>query len=311
MFKKWCLFIFVLILFLTACSNNDSSELAESTADEQAEAPQDFSMANKEDSRANNLQTESAVENDKNANDSSNATETEVAKRKIIYNASLTIETSNFTEATKFIEEETLKKGGYIVSSQASQHQEEKTQQGSMTVRIPAKQFQSFLTILDEGNMKVQEKAVSGEDVTEQYVDLTARLEAKEVVEKRLLSFMEKAEKTEDLLKISADLAEVQEEIEQLTGKIKYLENQSDFATIDLFIKENNTSLPSVQNESASTWEKTKEQFKESIQFLVTLVSTIFVFLIGNAPIIVLLLIIFVITIVLLKRRKKKKPDTN
>ncbi len=125
-----------------------------------------------------------------------------------------------------------------------------------MTVRIPAKQFQSFLTILDEGNMKVQEKAVSGEDVTEQYVDLTARLEAKEVVEKRLLSFMEKAEKTEDLLKISADLAEVQEEIEQLTGKIKYLENQSDFATIDLFIKENNTSLPSVQNESASTWEK-------------------------------------------------------
>ncbi len=110
MFKKWCLFIFVLILFLTACSNNDSSELAESTADEQAEAPQDFSMANKEDSRANNLQTESAVENDKNANDSSNATETEVANRKIIYNASLTIETSNFTEATKFIEEETLKK---------------------------------------------------------------------------------------------------------------------------------------------------------------------------------------------------------
>ena len=45
---------------------------------------------------------------------------------------------------------------------------------------------------------------------------------------------MKGAEKTEDLLKISSDLAKVQEEIEVIIGKMKYLENQTSFSTIEL-----------------------------------------------------------------------------
>lgn len=56
------------------------------------------------------------------------------------------------------------------------------------------------------------DSSITGQDVTEEYIDLESRLKSKQAVESRLLSFMEQAEKTEDLLAISKDLAKVQEE---------------------------------------------------------------------------------------------------
>src|SRR5690625_6804027 len=97
-----------------------------------------------------------------------------------------------------------------------------------MTVRIPEKHFQTFLTDTEEEAAEVLSRNVSGQDVTEQYVDLESRLKSKHAVEERLLAFMEDAKKTEDLLKISKDLATVQEDIEVIVGKMKYLENQSE-----------------------------------------------------------------------------------
>ena len=78
---------------------------------------------------------------------------------------------------------------------------------GSITVRIPQKSFQAFLRDAEGQAAEVLQRRITGTDVTEEYVDLDSRLKSKRVVEERLITFMETAEKTEDLLKISADLS--------------------------------------------------------------------------------------------------------
>ncbi|WP_058305820.1 DUF4349 domain-containing protein [Gracilibacillus massiliensis] len=256
--------------------NDMNMEEAENTADKTAETENDQDIANVED-------------------------------RKIIRNANFRLESESFDDMVTFLENQTESYQGYIVTSNYSNHEEQEQRFGSLTIRIPAKRFQDFIAMVEDGDMKVLDKSVSGEDVTEQFVDLSSRLKSKEVVEERLLSFMEEAEKTEDLLKISNDLAEIQEDIEQLTGKIKYLENQSDYATINMELVERKVDMPSVQDESSTTWEKTKEQFLKNIQTLLSIASGIFVFLVGNAPVLILILIIGIIIYLIFKRKLPKK----
>src|SRR5690625_5078504 len=151
-----------------------------------------------------------------------------------------------------------------------------------MTARIPEKHFQTFLNDTEEEAAEVLARNVSGQDVTEQYVDLESRLKSKRAVEERLLKFMTDAEKTEDLLKISKDLATVQEDVEVIVGKMNYLENQSAYSTIEISMHENRIVVPGLDNNDLDTWEKTKKQLATSLNFLLTAGSGLIVFFIGN-----------------------------
>ena len=230
-----------------------------------------------------------------------------VAERKIIYQAYLHAETSSFDEHLSYIEAETSRFNGYIVQSSSHGVTEEYNRSGTIITRIPAENFQAFLSSIEEGGMELVERSMSGEDVTEQYVDLSSRLDAKKVAEERLLTFMKEAEKTEDLLKISADLTKLQEEIEQLTGKIRFLDNQSNYATIEIHLTETKVAVSSVPDQSESTWQQTKEQFIKSINLLLSGVSALFIFIVGNIPIFLVVGCIFLIGWMLYKKSSKKE----
>ncbi|WP_208586012.1 DUF4349 domain-containing protein [Gracilibacillus suaedae] len=308
---KKIVFILVLIVFLSACSN-DADDSSYESADSDIATSEESSqsgMSTNDSQLDNRVEMEQAEEEP--ASEANEDNLENVEGRKIIHNAQLHLETETFDETVNFLETETANYDGYVVNSNYSNHREEAERFGRMTIRIPAGQFQDFIAIVENGDLKILNKSVSGEDVTEQYVDLTSRLESKEVVEKRLLAFMEEAEKTEDLLKISNDLADVQEDIEQLTGKINYLENQSDYATIDIELTERRVDMPSVQDESLSTWEKTQDQFLKSIQAILSIASGLFVFLVGNAPIIILFLIIGLVVYFVIKNTIQKRENNN
>lgn len=116
---------------------------------------------------------------------------------------------------------------------------------------------------------------------------------------------MEKAEETEDLLKISGDLAKVQEEIEIIVGKMKFLENQTSFSTIEMTLYENKIVVPSIENDDLNTWEKIKKQFVTSINVLLSIGSSILVLLVGNLPVLIILGVLVFISYAFFKRRKK------
>ncbi|WP_163538913.1 DUF4349 domain-containing protein [Gracilibacillus sp. YIM 98692] len=311
--KYWFLGFITLILLLQACSNNQSSE---DSYDRSNEASSDTASSGemgfeeKESVALENRQQETTEMEEASDTDVEERQDVNGEERKIIYQANLSVETNTYRDTISFIEEKVEEYNGYLVSSESYGRQDKQDRRATMKLRIPANSFEEFLTMIEDGDINIMERSVRGKDVTEQYVDLDSRLKSKKVVEERLLSFMEEAEKTEDLLKISEDLAKVQEEIEQLTGKIRYLENQSDFATIDIRIIERDIQVASVQDESLNTWEKTKEQFMKSINFIITAASSLFIFTIGNLPIFIFIAIILAITWIIIKRKTKPKSTS-
>ncbi|WP_204498584.1 DUF4349 domain-containing protein [Aquibacillus albus] len=308
--RRWFIYIMMVISLLTACSNNnDTSESADAgnnqaTYDQNEEAStgemkMEMEMRSNSDEAADDADVEQAADS---STDLSNAIE-----RKIIYNAQLRVEVKNYSQALNDIQTEVNKTGGYIVQSQTYGGSSEELQEGMIKVRIPQEQFDQFLAIVEEGSVKVIQRDINGKDVTEEYVDLESRLTSKRVVEERLLSFMEAAEETEDLLKISNDLAEVQAEIEEITGRMNYLQNRANLATVTIHIHENRVTIPNVNENELNTWEKTKQQFMESINFLLLTASGLFIFIGGNLPIIILLTIIGLITYTIYKKKKQSE----
>ncbi len=229
----------------------------------------------------------------------------EVPNKMVIYQADLQLRVKKFEQTVKNFEEKAETYGGYIASSNVTKEGQEQVS-GSITIRIPQKNFQAFLHDAEGQAAEVLQRNITGQDVTEEYVDLESRLKSKRVVEERLLSFMKTATKTEDLLKISADLAAVQEEIETIQGKMKFLENQTSFSTVTITLYENKVIVPDIERDKLNTWEMTKKQFMKSTNMLLSLVSGLVVFIIGNLPILVILAIIGFAVFLFYRKRKNR-----
>lgn len=282
-----------LFVILTACSSSDE-ELAKMSTEDRASDSAEFETKEEQSVDAEREQESVAEET------------AAPSTRMIIHQARISTNVKDLKKAQHNMEQRVKDYGGYIVESNVYLESDE-TSSGKMIVRIPEKHFETFLSEAELEASKVLEKNVTGQDVTEQYVDLSSRVKSKRAVEERLLAFMKDAEKTEDLLKISSDLAKVQEEIEVLVGKIKYLENQTSFSTIELTMFENRVIIPEIENKDLNTWEKTKKQFITSTNALLSIGSGIIVFIVGNLPVLILVTIIAVAVFWIIKKRKIKE----
>ena len=108
---------------------------------------------------------------------------------------------------------------------------------GDIAVRVPQDKF--LEVIAEMGHLgDVKSKHISGEDITEEYIDLTARLNNSERQERRLLEILDMANNTKEVLEVERELWRVRGEIERLTGRIKYLENRVELATIHVSLNE-------------------------------------------------------------------------
>ncbi|MFD2043039.1 DUF4349 domain-containing protein [Ornithinibacillus salinisoli] len=301
---KKCLLLILLSIsiFVVACSNDtEHSESADTeTIAEDSTGDNRYSNSTKNQNGSHETEGESQDEESPSNKGLENQLD-----RKIIYTANLEIEVKDYQQAFDQIQTDVSNRGGYIVESNMHEGDGENTTSGYITARVPQDQFREFIKLVEDGSNKVLESSISGEDVTEEYVDLESRLKSKRVVEERLLSFMEKAEKTEDLLTISNDLAKVQEEIEGIMGRMKYLENRADLATVTIHMQENTVSLSSMDEDDLDTWERTKQQFLKSINMLLSFFSGLIVFLVGNLPILLLLALIGLVTYMLIRKRTK------
>ncbi|WP_373894154.1 DUF4349 domain-containing protein [Virgibacillus sp. CBA3643] len=285
---KKILFIMILIsisIFTVAC--NDDTDDSESTNDVTMET-EEFSADESSNSMTNTDDAERAPQEGEESQEET-ISQAEDVDRKVIYTANLLVEVNDYQQAINDIQTQVSDRGGYIVDSSMQEGTDGESTNGQITARIPQDQFQEFIQIVEDGSSKVVESSVSGQDVTEEYVDLEARLESQQVVEERLLAFMEEAEATEDLLAISDDLANVQGEIEEITGRMNYLENRTDLATVTINIEENNVSI---SGEDLNTWEQMKDQFMKSINVVMSVFSGIFVFVVGSLPVLIVLGII-------------------
>jgi len=110
------------------------------------------------------------------------------------------------------------------------------TRSASLTIRVPSSRFADALQQLRTLEGEVETSGVSAQDVTDQFVDLQARLTAKQAEEQRYLAILNRANTIDEILKVDASLANVRTQIEQLTGQINSIKQRTDFSTISMSI---------------------------------------------------------------------------
>lgn len=288
---KGMVLLFLAMIFLAACSSNSESSKSSDSANYEATEKMTLNHSTEEG------KIEETTE-DKQATASSQS-------RMVIYNATLDMEVKKITQVQEQITQMVKQLGGYIVEQNMSQNTEER-KDSSLTIRIPQEQFHSFLNKVKKLGVKTEHQNISGQDVTEEYVDLTSRLKAKQLVEKRLTTFMNEAKDTKTLLEISNELAKVQEEIETIQGQMKYLENQTSLSTVTINLFEKTVVVPGFDNDKQNTWDQTKKQFMNSINYIAAFFSGLFILIIGNIPILAILALIGGISYIVWRRVKKK-----
>jgi hypothetical protein len=106
-----------------------------------------------------------------------------------------------------------------------------------MNIRIPAARFGETMDRLAELAVNVTNRTESGQDVTEEYVDLEARLESLEAARQRLLTIMEEARSTKDLLEAEQQLTQREAEIESIKGRMQYLEQSARLSSISIELR--------------------------------------------------------------------------
>lgn len=121
--------------------------------------------------------------------------------------------------------------GGWVVSSNVYQSGE-RAKRGSITVRVPSSGFNSAMEAMKDLAVEVTNESTSGQDVTEEFVDLSLRLENLEATADRVRGFMEEAENVEEALAVNQELSRLEGEIERIKGRVQFLSQSASYSTI-------------------------------------------------------------------------------
>lgn len=179
---------------------------------------------------------------------------------------------------------------------------EENDRRGWISIRVPDGKFEQALAELRDLSVRVESESTDSQDVTEEYVDLQSRLKNAQATENQYLALLQKAENVEDILRIYERLSQVRSEIEQLKGRIQYLENTSSMSLISTRLEPETTAKPLVR----AGW-NIVETFKSALRGIVIagqVIGTIAIWLLIFIPIWGT-----VLGIILWRRHKKKKAS--
>jgi uncharacterized membrane-anchored protein len=157
-------------------------------------------------------------------------------------------------------------------------------------LRVPAPRFAEALAALEELG-RVRERRVSGQDVSEEFVDLQARVRNLERHEQQLLTFMDRATKVSDLLAIEQELARVRGEIEGLTGRLRVLGNQVELATIEVALRQKPEKISTGFWDIGATVDRIRGAFLYTVRQILQVVEGAAVVISALVPVAVLVVV--------------------
>ena len=170
----------------------------------------------------------------------------------------------------------------------------------NMTVRIPTENFQQFIDGISEGVAYFDQKDISRQDVSEEFVDLEARLKAKRVLEERYIELLKKANKVEEMLQIERELSNIREEIEAKQGRLQYLQSQVSMSTVNIEFYKTTAETGITQSYG--------QKMKNALQGGWNGISVFFLGILYLWPLFLVAIIVVIILRIFLKKRKPKNP---
>ncbi len=221
--------------------------------------------------------------------------------RQIIYSAQLRMEVKNFDAASEQIKSLVEAAGGFMASSTVDRSSSDR-RSGTLEIRVPKDRFTDVLNQC-KALGAVKEEGVHGQDVTEEYTDLEARLSNARRLEMRLIDLLEQhTNALKDMLEVEKELGRVREEIERFEGRKRFLDDRITLSSITVHLAEPYTYTTSIFDPLKDAWSRAGGLLVSSVAVLLTV-------LIGGLPWLVVGGAIFYFLLRRLRRWRKKRTD--
>lgn len=296
--KKINLVVVLFFAFLTACASAN-----ESTISSNANASRVMNTAVAQSQTSANSAPAAEVSLTQAEQTQTAPVETE---RKIVRNADLELEANAPEESQAKIAQIAESKGGFVVESTQSSSDVKTTTRDTvtMTVRVPSAKFDEALGEIRQSASRVIVENIKGEDVTEEFIDIEARLKAQKALEAQFLEIMKRSNSVEDALNVQTEIARVRGEIEKIEGRKRFLESQASLSTVKIKLQ-----TPAVFSRNSSGFfyqlrEALGDGFDAALGFILFFVRA----LIALLPFLLLIVlpIYFVIRYFVRKNQKRK-----
>lgn len=225
----------------------------------------------------------------------------DITNRMIIKTGTLNIEVEKYDETENKVTEITKNLNGYVSNSSSSLNASNK-KQGTLVLKVPADKYDALISEVSKLG-KVMSENINANDVTEQYIDLEARMKTQKELEQRLIKLLEeKTARLSDVVDVEQKLASVRQTIESIDGRMRYLRSQSSFSTLTLSIYEPSLLITS---SGGGFFYEIGQSIKKGLEGFTEVLSGIITIVIALIPIIILILIILYLVRVIIRRRKK------
>ncbi|MCS7074565.1 MAG: DUF4349 domain-containing protein, partial [Bacteroidia bacterium] len=210
-----------------------------------------FTACQKQANDYQSIPIESKVENDqavpsKFTRDDKEDPVKKLNRREVIYTATILMQVDKLQPAVQGIAKMIQDKKGYLASEQhtttAGQSRVE------IVARVPKENFLDFLAAVEKYSVYTESKNITAQDVTEEFVDIEARLRSKKAAEERFLELLKTAKTIGEVMDVENQLRNIREEIEARQGRLQYLQNQVAFSTVTITMYEEKPIIPSPQS---------------------------------------------------------------
>ena len=188
----------------------------------------------------------------------------ELGERMVAEESYISCVVEDVRERMREILERVEAEGGYMVSS--SINQPEESPFATVIVRVPRDKRAAILDYVRGLAAKVTSERLEGWDVTDEYVDLEARLRTLEKTKAKFEEILEKAEKVDEILRVQREIINLQEQIDRLKGREEYLEKIAENAKLTIYLSTDEWQLPYMPEEPSF---RPKVVFKQAVRSLV------------------------------------------
>ena len=228
--------------------------------------------------------------------------------RKLIRTVKLTTETEDMDALLDQIALRITELEGYVESREVysgSAYENYNSRSATLTVRIPAKNLDAFVTHVD-GASHIISASENAEDVTMQYVATESRLKVLQTEEERLLKFLAEAKDVSEMLEIEARLTEVRAELESVTNQLNTYQNLVSYGTVHLSIQEVR-QFTEVKEEDPTLWQRLGTGFMDSVKNMGVFLENLLVFAVSAVPYLAIPAVIAVVVLIICRIVLKKR----
>ena len=233
--------------------------------------------------------------------------------QKIVYTASLSIQSLEYDKSVASIRRKIKENGGFTESE--SEYDKDynwysrtssstNTRSINMTARIPSEKFEAFLDSLS-GDGKIMSRSVQAQNISQTYANKESYKKALEKEQERLLAMMDKAETIDEMIAVESRLSEVERQLNSYKTDLSAMDKDVQYSTIYIELQE--VKRYSEEVPTVTFTEKIKYAFDDAISDFKGFCEGVVLFVVRNFPFLIIFIILLVLFIRYLGRRRARK----